>query len=540
VQNNFSNFDNGEYMDEAPITNLEAPPYTNNSISINHFTSKAFERGKLLRKRIYNASGNILNDEVTQYEAIDKADNFVKNISTEANLSWTNVQSLGTAYKTYTYSYLPYQITTTNNPNPTSSIVTVKSFTYDPNTLNCITTTTTNSKNQTEESDFLYPPDMVSMGQDPTQVYSSMVNANIIGVPIQQISKINGVQENLNSYNYINPSAGIYVPGSQNIQIQANPVQQLKQYINYDVNGNLLCEAKPNGKKISYQWGYQYQFPIAKVENATNTQGTAMQPNGDLSSYITLPVGSSQVYSQTINVGSGEPTTITLGFTGIPNSNTLATVNISISGAGYTNNFTLCTATSASTCSYPNSQTIYGIPTGTYTISANYNYANNLNADMRVSFTYLSAITVFTGLKEFYYEGFEESTSTGLQTTGGHTGNNFTTTNVVNWTNPGNGSVYVISYWYLVNGIWKYSGEQPYTGNSYTMQPASGYDDIRIYPNDAQMTTYTYDPLVGMTTSTDAKGMTTYYEYDPFQRLMNIRDKDGNIIKHTEYHYQGQ
>ena len=58
--------------------------------------------------------------------------------------------------------------------------------------------------------------------------------------------------------------------------------------------------------------------------------------------------------------------------------------------------------------------------------------------------------------------------------------------------------------------------------------------------NDIMVETYTYNPLVGVTSSTDPKGETTYYEYDSFQRLINIKDKDGNIIKHTDYHYNGQ
>jgi len=66
------------------------------------------------------------------------------------------------------------------------------------------------------------------------------------------------------------------------------------------------------------------------------------------------------------------------------------------------------------------------------------------------------------------------------------------------------------------------------------------FDDIRVYPTAGQMTTYTYDSEVGMTSMMDTKGVTTYYEYDPFQRLQNIKDKDGNIIKHIDYHYQGQ
>lgn len=57
---------------------------------------------------------------------------------------------------------------------------------------------------------------------------------------------------------------------------------------------------------------------------------------------------------------------------------------------------------------------------------------------------------------------------------------------------------------------------------------------------NAQVTTFIYDPLVGIVSSTDPKGMTTTYEYDNFLRLINVKNKDGNIVKHMDYHYQGQ
>ncbi|KQR70892.1 hypothetical protein ASF92_05655 [Pedobacter sp. Leaf176] len=56
-------------------------------------------------------------------------------------------------------------------------------------------------------------------------------------------------------------------------------------------------------------------------------------------------------------------------------------------------------------------------------------------------------------------------------------------------------------------------------------------------PN-AFITSYTYKPLVGMTSQTDAKGMTTYYEYDAFGRLQYVKDQNQNIVKSNNYHYK--
>lgn len=60
-------------------------------------------------------------------------------------------------------------------------------------------------------------------------------------------------------------------------------------------------------------------------------------------------------------------------------------------------------------------------------------------------------------------------------------------------------------------------------------------DDLRVYPPGAQMTSYTYDPLVGATSVSDPNGEVLYYEYDSFHRLKFIKDYKGNIIKNIQY-----
>jgi YD repeat-containing protein len=113
--------------------------------------------------------------------------------------------------------------------------------------------------------------------------------------------------------------------------------------------------------------------------------------------------------------------------------------------------------------------------------------------------------------------------------------------------------------------LWGYSNSQPVArviGAGYNTVSAlvsqSILDNTEGIYSDAQMraelnkirnglsgtlaliTTYTYQPLVGMTSETDPNGRTTYYEYDALGRLMLVRDQDNNILKKICYNYTGQ
>ena len=102
--------------------------------------------------------------------------------------------------------------------------------------------------------------------------------------------------------------------------------------------------------------------------------------------------------------------------------------------------------------------------------------------------------------------------------------------------NPG-ASGLLMSYWYLSGSEWIFSGIVDFNN---LINAGSGLDDIRIFPKSSQMVTYTYDPLMGITSVTDANNVTTYYDYDDLGRLQMIKDSDQNIVKRYKYHYQNE
>lgn len=106
-----------------------------------------------------------------------------------------------------------------------------------------------------------------------------------------------------------------------------------------------------------------------------------------------------------------------------------------------------------------------------------------------------------------------------------------------------NGS-YILTYWVSAgSGLWSLT-RVPLTisQGSYTISIASAnqIDDVRFYPAKALISTYTYDPLIGMTSATDPNNLTTYFEFDNMNRLKFVKDHDRKIITQHGYHFKNQ
>lgn len=68
------------------------------------------------------------------------------------------------------------------------------------------------------------------------------------------------------------------------------------------------------------------------------------------------------------------------------------------------------------------------------------------------------------------------------------------------------------------------------SGNAYI-------DELRLFPQEAQMTSYTYKIGTGLSTASDVDNRVTHYYYDALGRLLDIRDLEGNIVATYDYHY---
>lgn len=423
-------------------------------------------------------------------------------------------------------------------------------YTYDKDGLNPVITTTQfyydlannalptriisrDSKNDVlQTTNYYVNQKSVSSGG----VYTAMLNKNMIGELIEQDKLKNNVLLSKTSLVYKDwlNNGRLYKPELQLYQKGSGAAEIVNRFTGYEENGNVNSYAKADAKPVSYIWGYNNTEPIAEVSNAKlqtvyETDSLYYGAGG----FIEATTPNTVVYqSFTTNYGQTITYTVKIVLVGT-NASGQFTVNLHNSNGQiiksnqyYSHNtYTETAVLPQGTDSYYFSMSwagISGATTKRVDVFANYLYARPHNNIFHTSFEDLTA-------------DFSTDSKTGGKSKPGP----------YNVIMPWTVGKYVLSWWEkpVTGGSWTYKEQLLNITTTNTADLALGnntllLDEIRIYPADAYMTTYTYLPGVGATSKCDERNRITYYEYDELLRLHIIRDEDRNIIKTIEYNYK--
>ncbi|MBO9728862.1 MAG: hypothetical protein J7623_09515 [Chitinophaga sp.] len=175
----------------------------------------------------------------------------------------------------------------------------------------------------------------------------------------------------------------------------------------------------------------------------------------------------------------------------------------------------------------------------------------------------LAASVVNAGKQTVAYTSFEADNNGGWTVSGNQRSNAdaitgqyaYSLTNgSITKTNVQPNITYYITFWakggnVTINGIQATPGvqrkgwtfyEYKFTpsGPNLTINGTALIDELRLFPTTAQMTTYTYTPLIGMTSQCDVRNTILYYTYDGLGRLVTVKNQDGLIVKQYDYQYQ--
>ena len=546
----------------------DALEYTNSGIpDISSDISAAYKRGLPLDRSVYTTSGQILSDDATPLTSYTSYTSPVLQKAWGyhwANLSfavtgsgYTNACGFGasTAYYTKVENFfLSQSVHTDYDQNSTSrSVARTTTYTFAINATNntayAQTIGTTDSKGQTVTKKVYRPNDsgipLVSTTNTEQQALAAMVSANFLNVPIHEVDTRNQtVTETHNTYlvgaggNNALSSPNTYLATSTSYNtIGGVQTQSSQKNYNFDqITYNPLStssytgysSASPGGKPMSVSYGYNSCYPIAKVENATSyLTYSPLVTNG----WLYVPGSNYNQYSASFTTYFPGTITISMPPGSYLSGSVTCFFNFTLTGAAGGGGSLCENSASGYTCSYSNTASFSNMPAGTYYLYVKA-LTNTASSSNNIGFEYTYNTYQATPTTEFYFEGFEQNPSA---TAGAaHTGNMYYNGNyTVTWLPP-NSRSYLIQYWSLSGGQWVFH-ETSYSQNMVLTGPV---DDIRVFPVDALMTSYTYNPIVGMTSQTDPSGRSVIYQYDGLNRLQTVLDQDNNVLKTYTYGLQ--
>jgi YD repeat-containing protein len=567
-QYTYSNHDNG-YLDQIP----EKGVFTNyGDAAFQEFTtnSRELERGQLLEEVFYSQNFYLLkkieyqyNDDPNRFnEAIRKYQYENKFTLNGTIINWQAIHE-GTggnpfspgaaaftganfwAMKIYTFfPFLKSKTETNYHPDGTNPVTNTTAYTYD-NYRNIHNETLTSSNGDQVINLFNHPGDNITGLTTEAQLAKSALLASHNTSTILEHSTSRNSTELMkgrNNYKIFENEAIFNAPSNREQSVEGNPIETEAQYVNFDSKGNMLQFIGKDNVINSFQWDYNQSYPTVKILNAGNTVKTVTTSQDiTATNYMSVFVGPS---NQSMSYGSSFTTTrtgnivITIPTSIPPNAN--LSVTYSLTGPASASGTLCVTANPGISCNgSPSSVTLTNMPAGQYSLSgyASTNFTSfSFGGSITCSYPSIAYTTTTSGIKEFFYQSFEEVPGSAIANP--YAGRKYYSGDyTVPYTMP-NSKPYKVNYHYLDNGTWKNITKN--YSNNMVLNEGTAIDEVRVFPADAYITTYTYDLMVGMTSETDVNGRTTYYKYDNFQRLTWVLDQDKNVIKKICYNYSGQ
>jgi YD repeat-containing protein len=504
----YSNYqsEDGIHFDEKPL-----PGSYNDLSPYSVYSSKAIERGRLISTEFFKNDGTKVKQENNIYTCLST--DYVRSLYLTANTYvcydselWTAY--LGLPYKKYIYKYKITKDIVAENHNSSGQnpIIITNDYKYNSNNLLSLQSTI-QSDGSVLTTEYKYPNDYLAPYSENTSI-KQLVGRNILNAEIEKISSITRGTDK-------------YIVGAQftkyglfNNNIKPQTVYSLNSaapvlYSNY------------NG------WNLSSSSASSLVLHTTNTSDISPQS-------ISLELN-------TNNCIVFNPSTIGYSSSDGSSSMTLQIDNLY--------SYQATNGTNASVPQFSLTNPKGYIFTLTYNSSTNSSYGGSWNASYTV-YSSNSNISVNSALKpEITFDYDDYGNIIDVQKT-----NNINTSYLwsYNQTHPvvkGDNVTYDIlnaavntaviaagatnleTFWSGFNDI--------ATNDTQQTDWRSFNTSLRSNATlaNAQITTYTYKPLVGLTSQTDPNGKTTYYEYDTFGRLQFIKDDQGKIVKKYDYHY---
>lgn len=256
-------------------------------------SDRSYARGKIWKEEVYKTTSDGLYKLIKEQENIyqNKYGNFLSSptlvIGFDEDYSILEGNSPSNTYisnnSAHTSQLLLLQSTRTLDWNEQGDafVENVTNYSYEnPQHLQVTSVETKNSKNENIRLNYFYPDDVIdefSLGEPLTSLEKSAIdmlkseNLHNISIPVQ-VEKILNDTKIIQRTNFKEWKPDLILPVE--IKSSKSPDNLISRihFHRYDNTGNIVEQSMENGPTIVYIFGYEKQFPIAKIENATYTE----------------------------------------------------------------------------------------------------------------------------------------------------------------------------------------------------------------------------------------------------------------------------